>query len=758
MKPTFPLVLLGLISIVTAFAAQPYPPKFDGARVETYKTVGDVKLSLHIFEPPGPVQPNRPAIVFFFGGGWTNGSPVQFEQQCRHFASRGMVAITADYRVASRQQVKASACVADAKSAIRWLRQNAQRLGIDPQRIAAGGGSAGGHIAATTGTVPGFDEAGEDTKVSSVPNALVLFNPALVLAPLEGLDLQGFETRVDAERMGTDPQNLSPAHHVRRGAPPTIIFHGRADTTVPFNTAEAFTKLMEKAGNRCELVGYEGQAHGFFNYGRANGRYAETLAAADKFLVSLGYLAAVSAAATGGSGSTAKTRPNVLFFFMDDQRADTIAALGNVHIKTPNIDRLVQKGVAFRRAYMMGGMQGATCVPSRAMLLSGMSLFHIDEKLMRDETWPAAFGRAGYDTFISGKWHNTPPSIPKSFQRARSMFVGGMTDPMKAKLSHVEKGQLTPPQVSEKHACAVFADEAIAFIREQHTAPFFCYVPFDGPHDPHIVPDDFPIKYDPAKIPLPANFLPQHPWDNGEMSNRDESLLPWPRTSENVRAMLADYYRYVSYLDAQIGRVLEALDASPQAKNTIVVFAADSGVARGSHGLIGKQNLYEHSMRVPLIIGGPGILANQKTDAMCYLFDVMPTLGALCGVAAPTTSEGMDLSPILRQPSKPARASMMFAYRNVQRALRDDQWKLIRYPQVDRTQLFDLKSDPHELTNLADRPEHATRVAAMTAALAAEMKRLGDPVTSLTVADPKPATFTPPTEPSPAKAAKKKKA
>ena len=286
------------------------------------------------------------------------------------------------------------------------------------------------------------------------------------------------------------------------------------------------------------------------------------------------------------------SRPNVLFFFMDDQRADTIAALGNAHIKTPHIDRLVRNGVAFRRAYMMGGMQGATCVPSRAMLLSGQSLFRIDEKLMRDETWPAAFGRAGYTTFISGKWHNTPASIPKSFQRGRSLFVGGMTDPMKARLSHLEGETLTAPVVGERHACAVFADEAIAFIREQHTKPFLCYLAFDGPHDPHIVPDDFPVRYDPARLPVPENFLPQHPFDNGEMVIRDEQLLPWPRPQKAVQEMNAEYYRYVSYLDAQIGRVLEILDASPHAKNTIVVFAADSGVGRGSHGLIGKQNLY----------------------------------------------------------------------------------------------------------------------------------------------------------------------
>jgi acetyl esterase/lipase len=257
-----------------------------------YKTIGDVKLSLHIFEPATGPKANRPAIVFFFGGGWTNGSPAQFETQCRYLAARGMVAITADYRVGSRHQVKPTACVADAKSALRWVRANAKRLGIDPNRIAAGGGSAGGHLAAAIATLPDFDEPTEDRKVSSVPNALALFNPALVLAPMEGLSLDGFGTRVPEERMGTAPEKLSPAHHVKRGTPPTIIFHGKADTTVPYTTVEAFTRVMLAAGNRCELVGYEGQAHGFFNQGRKGGRYDETVAAMDKFLVSLGWLAA----------------------------------------------------------------------------------------------------------------------------------------------------------------------------------------------------------------------------------------------------------------------------------------------------------------------------------------------------------------------------------------------------------------------------------------------------------------------------------
>ena len=437
------------------------------------------------------------------------------------------------------------------------------------------------------------------------------------------------------------------------------------------------------------------------------------------------------------------TPPNILFIFADDQRADTIAALGNAHIQTPNLDRLVRRGVSFNRAYMMGGMNAATCVPSRAMLLSGRSLFQIDQALTRDETWPAAFGRASYTTFISGKWHNTPAAVPLSFQRARQLFTGGMTNPMKAPLGSLENGKMGPTTISAKHACETFADETIAFLKEKHTAPFFAYLAFDGPHDPHIVPDDYPVRYDPEKIPLPANFLAQHPFDNGEMTIRDEQLLPWPRTSADIRGMLADYYRYISYLDLLIGRVLDTLDASPAAKNTIVVFAADSGVARGSHGLIGKQNLYEHSMRVPLIVAGPGIPANQRTDAMCYLFDVLPTLGALSGVTGPQTSEGLDLSATLRNPATPARTSLMFAYQKVQRALRDERYKLIRYPQVDRAQLFDLVADPDERTDLSARPEHVARIKAMTATLAAEMKRLDDPA-ELTVASPRPAAWSPP--------------
>lgn len=454
-------------------------------------------------------------------------------------------------------------------------------------------------------------------------------------------------------------------------------------------------------------------------------------------------LSLVALFALGSAAFAADAKPNVLFIFADDQRADTIAALGNPVIKTPHLDRLVRRGVAFKRAYMQGGLQGATCVPSRAMLLSGRGLFHIDEKLMRDEAWPAAFGRAGYTTFVSGKWHNGDASLVRSFQIARGMFMGGMTDPMHVKLSEVVDGKVRPPVATPKHSCEVFTDETVRFLKEHRTGPFFCYLPFDGPHDPHIVPPDFPVRYEAKKIPLPANFLPQHPFDNGEMVVRDERLLPWPRTPAAIRSMTADYYRYISFLDAQIGRVLDALEASPFATNTIIVFSADSGVARGSHGLIGKQNVYEHSMRVPLIIAGPGIAVGKTTDAMCYLFDVMPTLGAWCRVAGPKTSEGLDFSATLRDPAKAGRNSLMFGYRKVQRAVRDDRWKLIRYPLVDQTQLFDLQTDPDEITNLAGKPEHAAKVAELTALLQREMAQHGDNA-PLKVGSSHPAGWSPP--------------
>ncbi len=279
-----------------------YPPEMPGASVEVYREVNGVKLNAYIFTPPGQrATDRRPAVLFFFGGGWKGGSPGQFLPQSLYLAQRGMVAIACDYRVLSRHGVIPQDCLRDAKAAIRWARANAVRLGIDPDRIVAGGGSAGGHLAAAIALVPGFED-GAHPEVSSMPNALALFNPAVVLAQVEGqAGLLSDEKFVDIRgRADGRPQEISPYHFIRTGLPPSILFHGTKDEAVPFPTVELFAKAMIAAGNRCELKAYEGQPHGFFNPGRGQGPPREeasrcfhrTIRELDTFFVSLGYLQA----------------------------------------------------------------------------------------------------------------------------------------------------------------------------------------------------------------------------------------------------------------------------------------------------------------------------------------------------------------------------------------------------------------------------------------------------------------------------------
>ncbi len=251
-------------------------------RRETFKQIGEVVLSIDVFEPTGkdPAK-TYPAIVFFFGGGWNGGSPTQFHPQCEYLAQRGMLAMAAEYRVKSRHQTTPAVCVQDGKSAVRWVRANAKRLGIDPQRIAAGGGSAGGHVAAAVATTIGFEEPGEDTRVSCKPDALVLFNPVYDNGP----------TGYGHERVKDVFPAISPLHNLRPGTPPTIVFLGTADSLIPVSTAQAYQKEMRKHGDRSELFLYKEQPHGFFNYQRPDQAfYYQTLLETDRFLASLNWL------------------------------------------------------------------------------------------------------------------------------------------------------------------------------------------------------------------------------------------------------------------------------------------------------------------------------------------------------------------------------------------------------------------------------------------------------------------------------------
>ena len=445
--------------------------------------------------------------------------------------------------------------------------------------------------------------------------------------------------------------------------------------------------------------------------------------------------------------SNAAPRPNILVLFSDDQRADTIAALGNRHIKTPNLDKLVRSGTTFERAYCMGAMQGAVCVPSRAMLMTGRSLFRIKENMQAQETWPEAFARTGYATFITGKWHNGEPSVKRAFQQGRAVFLGGMGWPYELLLKDLSGGELVNARLSGEHSVKLFADAASDFIESQagSTAapPWLCYVAFNLPHDPRVAPHEFRKGYKDSRIPLPANFLPQHPLDIGSMTVRDELLERWPRAPDAVKRHLADYYASITYLDAQIGRILAALKASGQYEQTLIVFASDSGLAIGSHGLFGKQSVYEHSMRAPLIFAGPGIPKNVRREAFAYLLDIFPTLGALAKVAGPEASEGLSLTEVISGKSLRVRDELFLAYTQTQRSIRDERWKLMRFPKIGVSYLFDLESDAQETRNLAGLPQHQERVASMMARLERAQATWDDPL-PLTATNLQPAAFIPP--------------
>jgi arylsulfatase A-like enzyme len=447
-------------------------------------------------------------------------------------------------------------------------------------------------------------------------------------------------------------------------------------------------------------------------------------------------------------------RPNIIFFFTDDQRFDTIRALGNDEIHTPNMDALVEHGTAFRSAYIMGGSSGAVCMPSRAMLMTGRTLYHLEAQRQGIPDEHTLLGEvlqdAGYTTFGTGKWHNGPASYARSFAAAAEIFFGGMDDHWNVPacdfdptgrydLIHpVCRNPFYSNEIHDrwcdhisfgKHSSELFSDAAIEFLEGYDSkAPFFLYISYMAPHDPRTMPREYLEMYDPARISLPPNFTSEHPFDNGDLETRDEKLAPWPRTPEEARRHIAEYYAMITHLDAQIGRVLQVLQEMGPAEDTIVVLAGDNGLAIGRHGLMGKQNLYDHSIHVPLIMAGPGIPQGLKSDAYCYLLDIYPTLCDLVGPPIPDTVEGKSLVPAMRHKNEQTRDTLLFAYRGVQRAAQDRQYKLIEYVVDGRrtSQLFDLQTDPWELDNLADDPVHMDRVAALRQELLRWRDELGD--------------------------------
>ena len=438
-------------------------------------------------------------------------------------------------------------------------------------------------------------------------------------------------------------------------------------------------------------------------------------------------------------------KPNILLLVTDDQRFDTVASLGNDQIETPNLDRLVERGTSFLGATCANPL----CVPSRAEILTGCSGFkngvlgmgageRIDPKLI---LLPSALAAGGYHVWYSGKWMNDGKPLRRGYHETQGLFSAGGGTWKKNEVILGRKGRpitgyrnwtfkdaedkpeldkgvgLTPR--TDKH----IADGALQFLRRKTNKPFFLHVNFTGPHDPLIHPPGYKDKYKPAEMKLPSNFFPRHPFDHGNFDGRDERLLPWPRTKEDVLGELAVYYAVVDHIDMQVGRIMGQLESDGRLENTIVFFTSDHGLALGSHGLMGKQNMYAHSIRVPLVISGSDVPKNKRSQALCYLRDLYPTICDFAGISVPKSVEGKSLKLVIDGKQDAVYPEIYGYFRDKQRMVRDKRFKLIHYPHLDRQQLFDLLEDPFELKDLSSDKRYSKKFSELKDKLFKQIQR-----------------------------------
>lgn len=467
-----------------------------------------------------------------------------------------------------------------------------------------------------------------------------------------------------------------------------------------------------------------------------------------------GVVAAPAFASAAGDAAAAPAhgeRPNFLFMIADDLTFRSIGSKNNPEVHTPNFDRLASMGCFFSHCFHQGSWSGAVCVPSRTMLNTGLSCFRAQKHDEDVPTWGETMGAAGYDTYIVGKWHLSPPMLGRSFRemgpvgpamlhstdekgQAYNRPAPGNTwraDDTSQKghwvHTHLWAGE---KQDRIEHSCRMYADKAATFLKEKlskRTNPFFMYVGFNEPHDPRQSPTEYLEMYPQEKVAIPPNFLPEHPFDQGDARVRDEMLAPFPRTKEAVQVHRREYYALISYLDAQVGRILDALEASGRAKNTYIILTADHGLAVGEHGLMGKQNLYDCSVRMPLFIAGPGVARGRQVDAMVYQHSMFATTCELAGIEVPEHVEFPSIAPLLHD-DKPLHDAMFCYYTRVQRSVRTQTHKLIVYPKAKQVQLFDLEKDPFETTNLVNDPALAGVKRELWARMKAFQQQLGDPL------------------------------
>jgi len=412
-------------------------------------------------------------------------------------------------------------------------------------------------------------------------------------------------------------------------------------------------------------------------------------------------------------------KPNLLFIFADDLAYDCVGFMGNKEVKTPNLDKLSQRGTVFTHAYNSGAWNGAVCVASRTMLWTGRQVWRAEatalQKTVENEGFlPQVISNAGYETYFSGKWHVGSGDLTKSvFNHLGSLVTPGMP---KTKDNTVYKRKFIkgvpdwdPTDKSQKgfweggkHWSEVLTDDSKEFFKKVALSdkPFFMSLCFNAPHDPRQAPKRFQEMYPYESVRVPKSFLPAYPYKIGSNRVRDEKLAPFPRTEYSVQVNRSEYYALITHMDEQIGKMLEMLEQTGKADNTYIIFTADHGLACGHHGLLGKQNQYEHSVRSPWLIVGPKIPAGKRIEDKIYLQDAMATILDLSGAKKPENYEFESVLPMIAGKSK-GRDSIYGSYLWHQRMVINGQYKLIVYPGLKKELLFDLKLDPDEVKDLA---------------------------------------------------------
>ena len=452
--------------------------------------------------------------------------------------------------------------------------------------------------------------------------------------------------------------------------------------------------------------------------------------------------------------SVQSAKPNILFIFSDDQTYETVAAHGLTDIDTPNLDRLVNSGTSFRKAYNMGAWGGAVCMASRSCLNTGVFLWRAQAAAReigagKRKSWSELLSDQGYETYMTGKWHVSGVNTAKVFDQTGTVR-GGMPKQRPAGYNRpkdeadYEKGWKPWDKAQGgfweggTHWSEVLANEGVAFIEDaaKKETPFFMYFAFNAPHDPRQAPKEYIDRYPLERIQVPKSFVPQYPDQgrDGVPKIRDENLMPYPRTEFAVKVNRQEYYASISHMDAQIGRMLDALDASGKADNTWIIFSSDHGLSVGHHGLVGKQNMYEDGMCAPFIICGPGVKAGQKLDTPIYIQDAMATALDIAG-DVPEQIDYKSVLPLLDGTVTKTHDAIYGAYMGTQRMMMKDGWKVIAYPKLKKVKLFNLSKDPLEMKDLAKNPEYASKLKALTRLLEDTMDEMGDPMESLAKAN-----------------------